>query len=153
MVRLFPKSHRFSLARWCSGALLDAINERRLVLTLWHIEAGWEPIKMLCDTYPDLPVLIEGRPRKILYHLRYFYPLLERYPNLHLELHNLNIYLGIEDIIERFGAEHLVYGSCMPFNDPNVSQMMVTGARIDDGAKQMIARDNLERLLQGVAAR
>jgi predicted TIM-barrel fold metal-dependent hydrolase len=150
LVRLFPKSHRFSLARWCSGELLDAIHERRIPLALWHIETGWDAVKMLCDTYPSLPLLIEGRPQKIVYHNRFFYPLLERYANLHLELHNLNVYLGIEDMVERFGPEQLVFGSCMPLNDPNTSQMMVTAARIAHEAKHKIARGNLQRLLDGV---
>lgn len=150
MVRLYPSSHRFSLERWCSGEMLDALHERRMLLAIWHIEAGWSAIKMLCDTYPDLPLLVEGRPQKIVYHSRFFYPLLERYPNLHLELHNLNVYLGIEDMVERFGAEHLVFGSCMPFNDPNTSQMMVTAARIDASAQRQIAHGNLQRLLDGV---
>jgi len=150
MVRLFPKSHRFSLERWCSGALLDTLHERRMLLALWHIETGWEAIKKLCDTYSDLPILVEGRPQKIVYHNRFFYPLLERYPNLHLELHNLNVYLGIEDMVSRFGAGHLVFGSCMPVNDPNTSQMMVTAARISDQAKSQIARENLQKLLDGV---
>jgi hypothetical protein len=150
MARLFPLSHRFSLERWCSGALLDALHERRMLLAVWHIETGWEAIKKLCDTYPDLPILVEGRPQKIVYHNRFFYPLLERYPNFHLELHNLNVYLGIEDMVERFGAEHLVFGSCMPVNDPNTSQMMVTAARIDEQAKKQIAHGNLQGLLDRV---
>lgn len=148
LVRLFPKSHRFSLERWCSGALLDAVAERHMPLALWHIEAGWSAIKMLCETYPDLPMIVEGRPQKILYHNRLFYPLLERYQNLHLELHNLNVYLGIEDIVDRFGATHLVFGSCLPFNDPNTAQMMVTAARIGEEAKRRIAHGNLRSLLE-----
>ena len=148
LVRLFPKSHGFSLERWCSGALLDAVNERRIPLVMWHMETNWSAIKNLCDAYPELPVIIEGRPQKILYHNRFFYPLLEQCPNFHLELHNLNMYLGLEDIVARFGARHLVFGSCVPFNDPNTSQMMVTDARIDEDARRLIAHGNLHNLLK-----
>ncbi len=150
MVRLFPKSHRFSLESWCSGSLLDSVNERHMLLTVWHIEVGWGAVRMLCERYPELPVIVEGRPQKILYHNRFFYPLLEQYQNLYLELHNLNVYLGIEDIVRRFGAEHLIYGSCMPVNDPNTSQMMVTAARIDEEARRQIAHGNLESLLERI---
>jgi predicted TIM-barrel fold metal-dependent hydrolase len=149
-VRLYPASHRFTLARWCSGEMLDAIHVRRIPVALWHIEAGWEPIRMLCETYPNMPVIVEGRPQKIVYHNRFFYPLMKQYSNFYLELHNLNVYLGIEDMVARFGPGHLIYGSCLPFNDPNTSQMMVTAARIDLEAKQRIARGNLEDLLAKV---
>jgi len=129
---------------------LDALHERRMPLILWHIEAGWTAIRMICETYPELPVIVEGRPQKILYHNRFFYPLLEQCGNLFLELHNFNVYLGIEDIVAKFGAERLIFGSCLPFNDPNTSQMMVTAARIDEGAKRRISRGNLSRLLEEV---
>lgn len=153
LVRLFPKSHGFSLERWCSGALLNAVNERRIPLVMWHMETNWSAVKTLCDSYPELPVIIEGRPQKILYHNRFFYPLLEQCQNFHLELHNLNIYLGVEDIVERFGAQHLIFGSCMPFNDPNTSQMMVTAARIDEDARRRIAHGNLKNLMERIRIR
>jgi hypothetical protein len=147
LVRLFPATHRFSLDPWCSGPLLDAIARRRLILALWHMEVPWNAVRALLERYPELPILIEGRPQKILYHNRFFYPLLEQYGNFYLELHNLNMYLGIEDITARFGAEHLIFGSCLPVNDPNTSQMMVTAARIDEEHKTLIAHGNLQRLL------
>lgn len=150
LVRLFPGSHRFSLDPWCSGDLLEAVHRRRLPVALWHIEAGWGAIRALCERYPEMPVIVEGRPQKILYHNRHFYPMLERYQNLSIELHNFNVYLGVEDICARFGAGRLIFGSCLPFNDPNTAQMMVTAARIDERSKALISHGNLEALLEGV---
>ncbi len=150
LVRLFPKSHRFSLQPWCSGELLEALAGRRVPLALWHTEVSWEEVRGLCLAYPDLPVIMEGWPQKILYHNRCYYPLLAQHTNLYLELHNLNNYLGLEDIVRRFGAGQLLYGSHMPLCDPNAPQMMVTGARITDRDKASIAHGNMERLLSEV---
>jgi hypothetical protein len=150
LVRIFPKSHKFSLERWCSGAMLDAVSERRIPLVIWHVETAWEHVHKLCETYPEMPIIIEGWPEKLLYHLRYFYPLMEQCKNFYIGTHNVTMYLGIEDMVARFGAQQLIFGSCMPFVDPNNSQMMVTHARIDENAKQRIAHGNLKDLLERI---
>ena len=150
LARLFPAAHNYSLRSWCSGKLLQALSDFCLPLVLWHTEASWEEVRSLCESYPELPILIEGTPRKILYHNRLFYPLLERYSNLYLELHNLVSFLGIEDIVARFGAGHLIYGSYMPVYDPNATMMQVTHARIAEEDKVRIARENLANLIAGV---
>ena len=150
LARLFPRTHNFTLHSWCGGALLQALADRRLPLSIWHTEASWDDIRGLCQSHPRLPVIVEGTPLKILYHGRLLYPLLEQCPNLRLELHNLANYLGVEVIVQRFGAERLIYGSFLPVYDPNVSQMQVTHARISERDRLLIAGQNLAALVVGV---
>jgi len=150
LARLFPKSYNFTLRLWCSGALLQALADSRLPLVLWHTETSWDEIRGVCESHPDLPVVVEGTPQKILYHTRVIYPLLERCPNLLLELHFLVGYLGIEDLVRRFGARRLVFGSYLPVFDPNAALMQVTHARIPDADKVWIAHRNLDELITGV---
>jgi predicted TIM-barrel fold metal-dependent hydrolase len=76
--------------------------------------------------------------------------LLERHPNLRLELHNFVGHLALEDVVRRFGARHLVFGSYMPVTDPNAPMMLVTHARIPVEDKRRIARGNLTELVRGV---
>jgi hypothetical protein len=150
LARVFPVSHNFTLRPWCSGALLQTLADRRLPLVVWHTEVSWEEIRTICESYPALPVIVEGTPKKILYHSRLYYALRERCPNLHLELHNLISYLGVEDIVKRFGGGRLVFGSYMPVFDPNAALMQVTHARISDYDKARIAHGNLAELIAGV---
>jgi predicted TIM-barrel fold metal-dependent hydrolase len=150
MARLYPKSHHFSLRDWCSGALLQALADSRMPLMIRHTQVSWEDIRNLCESYPDLPVIVEAVEQKILYHNRQFYPLLARYPNLRLELHNFVAYLALEDVVRQFGAEHLIFGSYMPISDPNATMMQVTDARISDEDKARIARENLLELVEEV---
>jgi len=148
--RVFPATHNFSLRAWCSGALLEALAAHCIPLVLWHTETSWEEIRSLCQAYPQLPIIVEGTPRKILYYSRFYYPLLEQCSNLYLELHNLVAYLGIEDLVSRFGAQRLVFGSFMPVCDPNATLMQVTHARISQEDKMLVARENLAQLIAGV---
>ena len=150
LARVFPKSHNFVLRAWCCGAMLQALADCRLPLVVWHTEVSWEDVRSLCEAFPQLKLIVEGTGQKILYHSRIYYPLLERCPNLYLELHNLASYLGVEDLVRRFGARRLIFGSYMPVLDPNVSLMQVTHARISDEDKALIAGANLAELVAGV---
>jgi predicted TIM-barrel fold metal-dependent hydrolase len=150
LARVFPVAHNFTLRPWCSGALLQTLVDSRLPLVVWHTEVSWEEIRNICETHPTLTVIVEGTPKKILYHSRLYYALLERCPNLRLELHNLVNYLGVEDIVSRFGAGRLIFGSYTPVFDPNAALMQVTHARISDEDKARIAGRNLAELIDGV---
>jgi predicted TIM-barrel fold metal-dependent hydrolase len=149
-VRLFPKSHSFSLAEWCAGSILSEMQARRMPLILWHSETTWDHTHSLCLAYPELPVIVEGAGRKILYDNRMFYQLLADCPNFCLELHNLTNCFGIEDIVARFGAERLVFGSFAPYREPAAAIMAVTHARISDEHKRLIAGGNLRALIEAV---
>jgi len=150
LARVFPLSHNLNLRSWCGAGLLRTLVVQHLPLAIWHTEVSWEEIHSVCDSYPDLTVILEGTPQKILYHTRRFYPLLEQHSNLKLELHNLVNYLGIEDLVNRFGARCLIFGSYLPVYDPNAVMMQVTHARISEKDKALIARQNLIDLVAGV---
>ena len=150
LARVFPRSHNYTLRAWCSGKLFRALEDAHMPTSVWHTEASWEDVRSLCESYPELPVIIEGTPLKILYYNRLFYPLLAQYANLRLELHNLVNYLGVEDIVGRFGASRLIFGSYVPVYDPNATMMQITHARIPDEDKVLIARQNLAELVAGV---
>ena len=52
-----------------------------LCCCLWHHETDWNQIASLCFDYPQLPIIIEGTGRKILYDNRMFYQLMEQCDN------------------------------------------------------------------------
>jgi len=149
-VRLFPHAHSFSLAQWCSGPILDALLRRNLPLILWHSETTWDEINVICERYPDLNVIVEGSGRKILYDNRMFYQLLATHANLYLELHNLTNYLIVEDIVHKFGARRLIFGSFAPLCEPGAPLGLIAQARISDADKRLIAGGNQRALLDHV---
>jgi hypothetical protein len=150
-IRLFPRTHSFSLMPWCSGLMIEEMQARQLPLILWHSECSWDQIAFVCRNWPGLSMVIEGTGHKILYDNRMFYQLLSDHPNLFLELHNLTNYLVVEDIVSRFGAERLIYGSYSPLGDPGAATAVVAKARISEEAKALIAHGNLEKLIEEVA--
>ena len=149
-VRLFPKSHGFALSPWCVGDLLRSLEALSIPLMLWHTEASWDSIADLCREYPGLPVIVEGTGRKLFYDNRVYYRLLEQCPNLYLETHNITNYLGLDDLVARFGAERFLFGSYSPCQDPNAAIMLLTHGQLTQADRTNIAHRNLERLIEGV---
>lgn len=157
MARMFPSSvmdgHRFSLADWCCGDLLSALEEARMPLaidfTLFRRgEPPWDDIYRVSTSHPDLPLIlidVQGRNNRTLY------PLLERFENLYIQTAGFNVHDGLEDVARRFGAGRLLYGSGYPVQSMGGARLHVSHALLDDTEKAAIASGNLRRLLDGVA--
>ncbi len=150
MVRVFPRSHNWSLSDWGFGPWLDALEELQLPLAVWHTETTWADVAAVCQSHPRLPVIVEGPNRKLLYHNRTYYQLFERFPNFHLEIHNLVGYLGLDDLVRRFGSNRLIFGTYFPHQDPNVPMMLVTHGELSVADQANIAGGNMLRLMTEV---
>ncbi|MGH2350803.1 MAG: amidohydrolase family protein [Chloroflexota bacterium] len=148
-VRLYPKSHNFSLAGWCSGALLDALERHQLPLSVDLGETEWDAIHQLCQDYPHLPVIVT----RVNYRQeRYLYPLWSLHQNLHVEISLFQAHRALEEAVRRFGHQRLLFGTGLPAFDPGAPIMMVCRGEIADEARRAIAGGNLRRLLSAVRA-
>lgn len=141
-----PLRHNFSLEPWCSGELLEALAAARVPLFLDLDDTSWSEIAALLATYSELPLVVTGVTYRVD---RYLYPLLARFPNLHIDLSGYQGLHAIEHLVARFGAERLLFGSHLPLFEPGATITHLCYAAIDDDAKALIAHGNLERLLEG----
>jgi len=150
VVRLFPRLHHFSLDEWSSGSLLKKFEERRIPLFIWGREIEWNTLYSICKRYPRLPIVLEQTDEEAYWNGRYLFPILEKCENLFLEVANCVLYLEIDEIVKRFGAERLIFGSYLPVDDPNASLMLITEGDFSSEEKEQIAHKNLEKLIEGV---
>lgn len=158
LARIFPawspQAHRYSLAEWCVGDLLGALEDARVPLecdfTLFRRgEPPWRDIHEMCENHPRLPMIlidIQGRNNRTLY------ALLRRFPNLYVHTAGLNVHQGLEDFCRRFGPERLVFGSAYPVKYLGSAVLQVERNGLGHDDRRLIASGNLERLLAGVAA-
>jgi len=146
-VRLYPREHTYSLGEWQCGELLGALAERQYVLLLDLAQGSWEDIERICRTYPGLAVIVTWVGYR---QLRPLFALLNLYSNLYCDLSNLSTYLGIEEILDRFGSERLIFGTGLPTADPGgpIARLSYTDA--PPAVLDAIAHGNLERLLNRV---
>ena len=149
-VRLFPKSHHYTLSPWVVGDLCRWCIGYGLPVFLWHVEIEWESVYNLAKAFPELKIIVESQWQKILYHNRNFYSLLINNENVFLETSNFVGQDFITHAVQTLGAEHLLFGSFLPQNDPWTSIGMLMDADISDRCKRLIAGENMRTLLHGV---
>ena len=149
-VRLFPKTHRYTLSPWVVGGLCRWCIEYGLPLFLWHVEIEWESLYNLAQTFPDLRIILESQWQKVLYHNRVLYSLLNDNRNVFLETSNFVGQDFITHAVSALGAERLLFGSFLPQNDPWASVGMLMDADISEHDKRLIAGENMRTILQGV---
>jgi predicted TIM-barrel fold metal-dependent hydrolase len=146
-VRLYPQEHTFSLADWQCGDLFAALAERRYVVLVDLAQTNWSEIEHVCQTYPQLAVIVTWIGYR---QLRPLFALLQRCSNLYCDLSNLSTYLGVEEVLSCFGSERLVFGTGLPIADPGgpIARVFYTDAPAADIAA--IAHGTIEYLLARV---
>ena len=163
-VRMFPSPpspppeftlqlHRYALIETVCGELLETLEAYAVPLFL---EAqtflafplvSWESIEWILRSYPKLPLVVGGIRQR---DNRTIYPLLDRFERLHLDISIYAVHRGLEDLVKRFGAERMIFGSGLPVFAGSGTVVQLMYAEIEDSHKQLIAGGNLERLLRGV---
>jgi hypothetical protein len=146
-VRLYPKSHNFSLEEWCAGELLSALERHRLPVSIDLAETSWSAIHDVCAAHPALPVIVT---RVNYRNERFLYPLFRRHPQLRVEISYFQGHRGVEEVVERFGPERLLFGTGLPFYTAGAPVVMVVRADVGDEARRAIAGENLRRLMEAV---
>jgi len=147
-VRLFPEAHRYLMARVVWGDLLDELARQRIpvLLSLQHA-VTWPQIYALLSAYPDLTCVLCDLGSWSMD--RYTYPLLQAYPNVHVETSMLSLEDGgVEAMVDRFGPERLLFGTGFPKRYAEASMLQLTHADLRDQDKRAIAAGNMLRLLE-----
>jgi hypothetical protein len=147
-VRLFPRSHNFPLSPWLLESLVQWLLAHGLPLFVWHEETDWDSLHALTGAFPELPVVAETQARKILYHSRPLFALLEARPNLYVETSNLAGPDFVGHVVRNHGADRLIFGSFLPQNDPLAAIGMLLDAGISEAQMRTVAGGNLRRLLE-----
>ena len=138
----FPDEHRYRLDGRTFGELIEVLSERCIPL---FIKTNLVAIGDLLKDFPKLTAVAANQGPPSLE--RYLRPLLETYPNLHVETSYYAIEGLIEESRELYGPHRLLFGSGFPDNCSGAALLRLARADIDDEAKAAIASGNLERLL------
>jgi Amidohydrolase len=159
-VRLCPRDQVYPLNDWMMGDLLSALAQRRFLVLLdvdqvvlptglFDVDpAGWDHIAWMAQAYPDLAFLLTRVGYRAL---RVLLPLMRRCPNLFLDLSYFATHQGVETLVAQLGAERLVFGTSQPLVDPAGSLARLAYADVTPRQREMLAHENLERLLARVS--
>lgn len=148
-LRAFPQENRYLLRAEAVGDVLERMVAGRVPLILSvYKSVAWENLYDLLAEFPELTLIVAdvgcwGSDR-------YFRPLIERYPNVHLEISGYMLDGGIEDFVGRYGPERLLFGTNFPAAHHGGMMLTLARAEIADADRQAIAAGNLERIIAEV---
>ena len=156
-LRLFPNYHGYRLPDNSSTALLEEVQSRQIPLILsvriederLHHNQAKTPavslfdIQWLLRAFPDMKVILCGvKPDEIdrlqsdvLIHQNAWVEAPPRSPQFYLE-----------ELVEKLGPAHLIYGTGMPLQYPECARQQVLDARLSDAVKSQICLENAQGL-------
>lgn len=148
---MLPAIHRWIPCRMSLGRLMDAAKERKIpfLVAPGDYQTQWESLYKMIEEFKDNIFIIHtcglwGAERLLR-------PLLEYYPNVYFEASDYWRPEGLTDLAEKYGAEHLLYGSGYPkYNHGNTMPMLIH-TQLSDAEKRLIAGENLKRIIEGAA--
>ena len=156
----FPAKNKYLLSATTFGPVFEVLIERSIPLFFPLTEAlpgpgghaaghlGWQTVDALLAQFPRLTLV--ATDQSVWGQDRYFRPLIERYPNLYLDISTYEQGRGLEDFCRQYGPERLLFGTHYPEVPMGGPVLNVANADIPQRDRELIAAGNLTRLLQEV---
>lgn len=144
-LRVFPKEQDYPFNSFYADSILAPAQALRLpvVLDMDYTEPFLNALPQLCADYPDVPFIFLRYGFK---HSRTIFPMLRKLRNVYLDT-SIMVDVGqIEELVERFGSERLLFGSGLPTYVPDgaLGLLLYAGLGADDF--ENITHRNFERL-------
>jgi predicted TIM-barrel fold metal-dependent hydrolase len=144
--RVFPQGNRFLLRTESLGDILERMLKARVPLFVSAPKhAPWEAVYDLLKEMPELRVVLSEQPNWGCD--RYFRPLIERYPNVYVELSGYFVAGGLDAFVRDYGAKRLLFGTNFPESYLGANMLAVRHLDVSPADRQAIAGGNLEKLL------
>ncbi len=141
-----PKIHRYELNRLTMGELFSVLQDCGIPVLLSTAHGlSMEKIYAVMAEFPRLTAVVSDSdcwPNG-----RRLYPLAERYENLRLDLSYVMDAGGVEDMVSRFGAKKLLFGTAFPARYTGSMLAVVRAAAIPEADRARIFGGNLEEMI------
>ena len=157
LFRIFPRSQLFYINDYYMKKIYRILSEKRfpMMLDLKQLDITGnkyfdiDVLEHILDENKNMPFILETTLKQCMFS-RFYFPLLERFENLYLEVSGLLLYDQIEHYVEKFGSERLIFGSSYPSLPIEININRIILADIDKSDKENIASGNLEKIIGGI---
>lgn len=148
-LRVFPEEQDYLFSSFYAESILSVAEKLHLpiVVDMKYTQNFLTELPKTCMDFPNVPIIL---PRFGFRKSQYIFPLLQKLPNLYLDVSMMVDVAQIEEIVERFGSEHLLYGSGLPNYVPDGGLGLLMYAQIPDRDRQNVLHANFERLEGGI---
>jgi hypothetical protein len=157
LFRLFPKRQLFFINDSYMKKVYKVLSERKfpIMLDLKQLDITGnkyfdiDVLEKILDENKGMPVILETSLKQCMFS-RFYFPLLEKFDNLYLEVSGLLLYDQIEHYVEKFGSKRLIFGTNHPDLPIEVNTNRIILSDISDKDKRNIAFDNLNEIIGGI---
>lgn len=148
-VRIFPGEHQYPFDPFYCEDILQICQQLRLpvIVTTTYDNAFLTQLPHVSRAFPDVPIIL---PRFGMNRCNQLFPILKKLPNVYADMSLLADTAVIEEITNKFGSEHLLFGSGLPTWEPSGALGLLLYAQISDADRERIASGNFLRLEGGI---
>jgi len=157
LFRVFPRSQLFYLNDYYMKGIYRILSKKRfpVMLDLKQLDITGnkyfdiDVLEKVLDENPDMPFILETTLKQCMFN-RFYFPLLEQFENLYLEVSSLLLHDQIEHYVEKFSSGRFIFGTNYP-NLPieiNTARIILSGMSEQD--KGNISHGNLGKIMGGI---
>lgn len=158
ILRLYPKSHKYSISPWAFKDILRILKKYAfpVLISLDELDItgnkaiDWDIIFSIAGEYPRIPFILDGGSSKELMFTGYFFQLLKSAKNVFLESHNLLGFNQVEDIVKKTDSSRILFGSNYPVYPEHLAAKRILFSRLSLEARKNIIAGNLDRLINNI---
>ena len=155
--RVFPKRQLFYLNDHYMKKIYKTLSDKKfpLMLDLKQLDITGnkyfdiDVLERILDENENMPLILETTLKQCMFS-RFYFPLLERFENLYLEVSGMLLYDQIEHYVEKFGSKRLIFGSNFPGLPIEINTNRIILANISESDKNNIAFNNLNEIIGGI---
>jgi len=148
--RIYPRLQGFTLHGTHTREIFELAARLKLHLLIDHSEIidahgkDMEIFETLLKEHPEVNVILTSVSHR---NNMVVYGYLENYSNFYVEFSTYANMLAYEEAVQRFGSEHLLWGTELPFRLPGSAITMLSYATISVEHKENIAYKNIMKLM------
>lgn len=147
-VKLYPNRNCFTLDSFYCGEFLEMLNELSMPILFDADQApSFEKLPDLARTYKNIKFIIL---RHSMNRVKYTIPIIKKLDNVYFDTSVMADTGLIEEIVNKYGSEKLLFGSGIPFYVPAGALALVLYSRIREGDKEKILSLNWENIERGI---
>ena len=148
-ITFHPETHRFLPRSFVIGDYLEAAQSHCIPVVL-NTGRGLtlEQAADIMEDFPNLTAVLAYAncwPSD-----RELRPFLEAYPNIYLDMTYLLTDSGLPEMVEKYTARRILFGSGFPLSYMGAHMMVIQHADISEEDRALIAGENLRRIMEGV---
>ena len=154
LFRFFPKHHLFYINDYYMKNIFGLLSRKKfpIMLDLKELDITGNKyfdinvLERILDNNEEMPVILETSLKQCMFN-RFYFPLLEKYKNLYIEISGMLLIDQIEGYVEKFGSKRLIFGTNYPNIIPELSTNRILLSEINESDKENIGFNNINNIL------